>query len=119
MKALAIRAFEDGFQSLDEIEVDSLDSFQNEVGGYIELVPYPGRNDVTVYINEEGKLIGLPANVIATVILKPRLDDIIVGNAVICGFDPETGETTDIPEDLFDHLVDNALLALTDDLTKQ
>jgi hypothetical protein len=118
MKALAIRAFEDGSQSLDEIEIEESD-LGTEVGGWIEAVAYPGRSDSTAFVNEEGKLLGLPPNVIATVTLKPKLDDLIVGNAVICGFDSTTGETTNIPEDLFDHLVNTALLAVTDDLTKQ
>jgi hypothetical protein len=113
MKALAIRAFEDGSQSINEVYIEEGD-LKTEVAGWIEAVPYPDRDDATAFINEEGKLIGLPLNTIASVILKPRLDDYIVGNAIICGFNPNTGETTDIPEDIFNKLVDTAVLAVTD-----
>jgi len=71
--------------------------------GYIEAVPYPPGPDadaLTTYVNEEGKLNGMPRNERATALMKPGLfpNDWIAGPLVICGFNPETGESTDIPD---------------------
>ena len=58
------------------------------VGGYIEAVPL--ENGCTMYINEEGKLRGLPINYVANLLAHKlnsglREYDYIVGNAVVCG----------------------------------
>ena len=58
------------------------------VGGFIEAVPL--ETDCTMYINEEGKLRGLPINYVANLLAHKlnsglREYDYIVGNAVICG----------------------------------
>ena len=58
------------------------------VGGYIEAVPL--ETNCTMYINEEGKLRGLPINYVANLLAHKlnsglREYDYIVGNAVICG----------------------------------
>jgi len=58
------------------------------VGGYIEAVPL--ETNCTMYINEEGKLRGLPINYVANLLAHKlnsglREYDYIVGNAVVCG----------------------------------
>ena len=58
------------------------------VGGYIEAVPL--ENNCTMYINEEGKLRGLPINYVANLLAHKlnsglREYDYIVGTAVVCG----------------------------------
>lgn len=61
------------------------DELKNFVGGYIEIVNL-GKKKVMV-VNEEGKLIGLPANNEATRIMAemlPMSRDYIVGNALVC-----------------------------------
>lgn len=73
------------------------------VGGWIEGVSLEG---VTAYINEEGKIISLPANSIATVIAhKDRAImpwDIINGNMYVAGpLDDEGGETS-LPQEWLD-----------------
>lgn len=85
---------------------DGYNDLRAAVGGYVEAAPLD-RGDISCYINEEGKLDGLPRN--------PRADawwnrntqqvghlpgDYLVGTAVIRGFNPDDGEDTDVPDDV-------------------
>lgn len=73
---------------------DSLEQLQAAVGGYIQMVPV---GPYSMYVNEEGKMIGLPVNVIATALWEHVYGagtDIIVGNAVFCGPVDDEGEDT-------------------------
>lgn len=78
-----------------------LKSLNDEVGGHIELVRlFDG--DVSMYINEEGKLKGLPHNVMASMIaFNSGLSrgDFIVGNAVFLGRGTPDGLETSIDPD--------------------
>lgn len=75
----------------DEVEgrID-LDYLQKQVGGYIEAVgidrmaPLP---PFSMYLNEEGKLEGLPLNRRATLLARGTIgrNDYIAGTAVLCG----------------------------------
>lgn len=78
---------------------EGLEEFKELVGGYIQYLPYPEREDVACYINEEGKLQNLPLNEQASKIMSPVLfdDDCIVGPMIVIGFDPDTGEEKDCP----------------------
>lgn len=58
----------------------SLEELRNFVGGHIEVAKT--KNGYPMVINEEGKLIGLPLNVIAT-ILYGNDYDCIVGEALL------------------------------------
>lgn len=102
MRALMVRP--DG--GIQEVEHDGdLPSLQALVGGDIEAVPYPGRDDMTCYINEQGKFLPLQRNERATELLQagdqPTIqpEDWIAGPLIIGGFDPQTGEDQDIPDD--------------------
>lgn len=49
-------------QMAEVIDIEnSLDALQKEVGGYIQMI-YPFKDTVGIVCNEEGKLMGLPAN---------------------------------------------------------
>ena len=62
----------------------TLAELQGMVGGYIELVMLPrGNGRVTAYVNEEGKLNGLPHNATASRIYGREPADVIVGPLVI------------------------------------
>jgi hypothetical protein len=61
----------------------SLDELQGFVGGYIELAPTKDGRDM--YLNEEGKLDGLPLNPKATALYKYAGHDVIVGDMIIVG----------------------------------
>lgn len=83
---------------------------QGIVGGYIEAV---GVGNVTVYLDEEGKIKGKEINVRATKFahrlkLIP-LHDSIVGDAVVLGFDYESGEHQDAPSWALTYLMDVAV----------
>ena len=61
-----------------------LKEMQDVVGGYIELVYLP--QGKCMVINEEGKLLGLPVNNLATKIYFETFGpvDVIVGEAIVC-----------------------------------
>lgn len=48
---------------ITEVE-NSLESFQKIVGGHIEFVPSVFQYPIGIYCNEEGKLEGLPPNIV-------------------------------------------------------
>ena len=58
---------------------NTLEGLQKEVEGYIETVTL---DDATIIVNEEGKLLGLPAN-------RNFRGDILCGTILICGVDGE------------------------------
>ena len=58
----------------------SLGELQNIVGGLVEMIPY-GTNELMV-LNEEGKLIDLPVNNVATDLVCGM--DVIVGDVLLC-----------------------------------
>lgn len=61
----------------------SLEELQDFVDGYIEHVslPRPFKGNTEMWLNEEGKLIGLPRNEFATILYGC---DVIVGDVLIC-----------------------------------
>lgn len=59
---------------------DNLETLQKAVGGFIELV-YTRDGD-EMYLNEEGKIHGLPLNIKATE-LYGNQNDVIVGDVVV------------------------------------
>ena len=64
----------------------SLEELQRIVHGYIELIHLP-KNRLMI-INEEGKLKGLPVNILATrEVLSHGFNDVIVGDVLICNSD--------------------------------
>jgi hypothetical protein len=74
------------------VSEQELKSLQNAVGGYVQVIEL--EEDFTMWVNEEGKLLGLEENKIATVIWEVRfgLDtDIICGDVVFTGGMDEDG----------------------------
>ena len=76
----------------------SLESMKKAVDGYIEYVPLPEEVQAItgfawLYCNEEGKLMGLPPNVLATgLAFGDTPHDIIVGDVVLCKENEEEEE---------------------------
>jgi hypothetical protein len=82
--------------SLEDTELETL---QDAVGGLIQAVDLTP--SLTMWCNEEGKLIGLPVNPVATAMWTRYFGetDIIVGNVVFTGGCDEEGNTTSILQD--------------------
>ena len=79
------------------------------VGGYIEAVSF-GDKPYFCYINEEGKLLELKENVVATALWYNSgqivlLGDYIAGDVVFFGLIDDEGSDTDIPASLLEDLV--------------
>lgn len=94
------------------VDVNGYMDIVNAVGGHIEAVEF-GDNKYFCYINEEGKLIGLPENTIVTSLWydsgqRILLGDHIVGNALFFGGIDEEGDEIDIPDD-FDKVLERYL----------
>lgn len=81
-------------------EASEYDELVKLVGGYLEAVTL--RNGHTLWVNEEGKLQGLPYNNTAQAIFDHNFGpgvDLIVGNAVIMGDVDENGDTLGLTEE--------------------
>jgi hypothetical protein len=95
MNQLALVIKTDGTK---EVVLFSEDTFlkraQGVVGGWIQLVPLHSKG-IDLYLNEEGKLNGLPQNPIATALWSEDygLTDYIVGDVIITGGVNDEGET--------------------------
>lgn len=89
----------DGNFSDLNFRMESLRSLQEAVGGWVQAVDF--RDDLTMWVNEEGKLNNLPLNPIATRIWTHFFGetDFIVGNAVFTGGTDENGDTMFIGEE--------------------
>jgi hypothetical protein len=87
----------------------SLADLQSAVGGYIEAIRLQSDDlSAVLWVNEEGKLRGLPVNVKATRLA--RLygnigEDTIVGAVAVSGPEDEDGEITGLPDEWPDSVV--------------
>lgn len=101
MKALIIKTDD----SVEVVETNAdLDWLQSTVGGYIE--HFSGSGDWHGYCNEEGKIQGLPINVLATyfaVRMGWSTGDILAGNVVFLG-NGEEGDEASVPKWVLDEL---------------
>jgi len=79
---------------------DELALLQKAVGGYIEAVTVT-EDGHTLYLNDEGKMNGLPMNETATRMTRGILspDDLIMGDAILVGPVDHEGESTTVDID--------------------
>lgn len=93
-KALLI----DTDNTIKSINITDYKDIQSAVGGLITTAPNlnPQTPECTIFVNDEGLLIGMPYNQVATSFANYTL----VGPAVILGPDDEEGETTDVTADI-------------------
>lgn len=99
-KVKVVKISPEGRRTFEQVRCN-LDYLNKAVGGHIEAVS--GR-DWTCYCNEEGKLMGLPINLHATLLLAEwgvqlLPHDVLVGTVVLVG-NGEAGEAADLPEHL-------------------
>jgi hypothetical protein len=86
-----------------DTEIDSgLDTFQGIVGGYIEGV---FGNVAMMYVNEEGLLLRLPPNPLATLFAQEILkrDVVLYGTALILGPSDIEGNETPVRQSVVDY----------------
>ena len=83
---------------LQVFDYTGLESLQEAVGGNIEVVSH---KNFSLFVNEEGKLLDLPPNEIATEIVKDSLAnyDFIAGDAVLLGGVDDEGETLGLSDE--------------------
>lgn len=98
-KALVIRTD----NTMEFIDSNGYQDIMNAVGGLIQAV-YFGDNSYFCYVNEEGKLIGLPENKIATSLWydsgqRIQIGDFLAGNAIFFGGIDFEGNDVDIEDD--------------------
>jgi hypothetical protein len=101
MKTLIIPADGSAVRWEDPAKID-LDYLQDAVGGMIEAVdidfPSDPGDQATMYLHEEGKLVGLPLNERANRLARKYsgigLTDYIVGTVVLVGAVDQYGEET-------------------------
>lgn len=92
------------------VQIDGLKDMQRIVGGWIQPIAIEvGGVEVEMYLNEEGKIIGLPRNDEATGLCRPGVDifegDFISGDVFIIGGVDDEGESTSIPPEVADALM--------------
>ena len=89
--------------TIRKIELDGYQPLSDAIGGLIESVP--ASPEVTIWCNEEGKMLKLDFNLIATDLWEVfdvygcvAAGDVLVGPIVIQGPANEEGECTDVPD---------------------
>jgi len=91
--------------SLEIHDVSGLDEYKflsGAVGGYIQSVFLDkDMREISLWCHEEGKLIGLPFNAVATAIWEESYGatDIIVGDVVLTGLADDEGDTMGLSDD--------------------
>ena len=101
MKVCIIPADETAEVRFEDVERINLEFLQGVVGGWIELLPIPGL-EVNMYLNEEGKIEGLPLNHRASSIAHRTHAvsgyDYIVGDVVLVDGIDDEGDDTGLEE---------------------
>ncbi|MET4003908.1 hypothetical protein ABIB48_002646 [Arthrobacter sp. UYCu511] len=106
----------DQTKPLEVLELNGLKDMQSAVGGLIEAIDIE-RPDATIFVNEDGKLIGLDQNARATLVLwihnsRFRGNDILVGDVIIVGQPDDEGDSQDVPAELVDLLLNTPCYAV-------
>ncbi|MFT4259502.1 DUF3846 domain-containing protein [Microbacterium sp.] len=102
----ALRIPVDESEPITELEVFQLEDYQAAVGGWIEPVDIP-QLGVTIYVHEEGLVMGLPLNARAMFLWwlfvpEARQKAMLVGPALVVGLPDRNGDSTDVPAPVAD-----------------
>lgn len=88
---------------VDEVDSINLAYLQKQVGGYIEVIDVNDYEepDMSMWLNEEGKIERLPFNPRATALARGYImpGDVIVGDVVMTGGVDHEGESTGLTEE--------------------
>ncbi|MFB8776850.1 DUF3846 domain-containing protein [Streptomyces broussonetiae] len=87
-----------------ELDKRDLNAYRGLVGGPLEIITFE-RPEATLYLNDEGKLEGLPLNQRATLMASVhnsafRGRDVIVGDAFLVGPADRHGDDLSVPKEL-------------------
>ncbi len=96
MKALVLTATGE----VKELDGITLQDLQSAVGGWVQAIDLA--DDLTMWLNEEGKLTGLPHNTTAQKLWDKTFwvgSDFVVGDVVLTGGTGEEGETLPLGDD--------------------
>lgn len=90
----------------EHVDNTGLMSMQDAVGGYIEHVAI--NSEVSMFVNEEGRLLELPINHFATLVFASayQTHDTIHGDVVFTGATDDEGNETDVPETVVAHFIE-------------
>ena len=80
---------------------NNLKSYQEVVGGYIEVAELPNHSDIDIVMNEEGKLRELESNIVCR-----EYNDIFVGTIIVVGGDEEVGDWCSLTKDQITAAID-------------
>lgn len=89
--AKAVRIDVDGSAKL--VDVNGYDDLSGQIGGYIEHVT--SKTKASMYIDEEGKIKNLPANIVATSFWG-FAHDVLCGPVIVFGEVSRDGDDTDV-----------------------
>lgn len=97
MKA-ALRVNTDFTTEVLDLSSNEYEQLRDSVGGLIQAVDL--RQGLTIWVNEEGKLIDLPVNVIGTHLWEKSfgMTDVILGDCVFTGNSDDEGETMELAQ---------------------
>jgi hypothetical protein len=103
---LALRITTTGtIEELDLSVEDSLQVLQTAVGGWVQAIDLD--DELSMWLNEEGKLVGLPHNPFAQFAWDKRFGahtDYMVGDVVFAGGTDEDGVTLGLDQDTADQI---------------
>lgn len=105
-ESTAVALYTDGTLLDYDISEVNAESINEIVGGWFQAVPV---GQFTLWVNEEGKLLGLPHNEMAQVLWDKNYGkgtDYIVGNALITGGVDDEGETLGLTTEQRHDLID-------------
>ena len=93
----ALRINTDFTTEILDLEDDSLKKLQGAVGGWVQAVDL--QDNLTLWCNEEGKLIGLTPNIIGTHMFEKSfgMTDVIMGDVVFTGGTDDEGDNLGLP----------------------
>lgn len=83
---------------------NALKTFQTAVGGLVQVLSF--KDDLEMYANEEGKIEGLPVNILATRVWIEfyGATDIIMGNVIFTGGVDDEGYTLGLTDERIEFL---------------
>ena len=98
-------------QEWEAREFNGYDDISAAIGGYLECVD---NNYASVYVHEEGKILGLTPTTLWVDSETGAIMDVICGPIVLLGFPDEEGDDTDLSEEDFRFSTDSLVVIALD-----